>query len=39
MKKINLEEFKMIVTKDMLIGDVLDMDPGTAPFLFEMGMH
>ena len=29
----------MIVTKDMFIGDVLDMDPGTAPFFFEMGMH
>ena len=29
----------MIVTKDMFIGDVLDMDEGTAPFFFEMGMH
>lgn len=29
----------MIVTKDMFIGEVLDMDPGTAPFFFEMGMH
>ena len=29
----------MIITKDMYIGDVLDMDEGTAPFFFEMGMH
>lgn len=27
------------ITKDMLIGDILDMDEGTAPFFFEMGMH
>lgn len=27
------------VTKDMLIGDILDLDEGTAPFFFEMGMH
>lgn len=27
------------VTKDMLIGEILDMDEGTAPFFFEMGMH
>ena len=29
----------MTVTKDMLIGDILDLDSGTAPFFFEMGMH
>ncbi len=29
----------MKITKDMLIGDVLDMDRGTAQFFFEMGMH
>jgi hybrid cluster-associated redox disulfide protein len=29
----------MKVTKDMCIGDVLDMDVGTAEFFFEMGMH
>lgn len=23
----------------MLIGDILDIDEGTAPFFFEMGMH
>ncbi|HEX2937637.1 MAG TPA: DUF1858 domain-containing protein [Ruminiclostridium sp.] len=27
------------ITKDMLIGDILDLDEGTAPFFFEMGMH
>ena len=27
------------ITKDMLIGDILTMDPGTAQFFFEMGMH
>ena len=27
------------ITKDMLIGDILDADPGTAMFFFEMGMH
>lgn len=29
----------MEITKDMCIGDVLDMDEGTAKFFFEMGMH
>ncbi len=27
------------VTKDMIIRDVLMMDPGTAQFFFEIGMH
>lgn len=27
------------VTKDTIIGDILDMDASTAPFFFEMGMH
>ena len=27
------------VTKDTLIGDILDMDRDTAPYFFEMGMH
>ncbi|MCI6771248.1 MAG: DUF1858 domain-containing protein [Oscillospiraceae bacterium] len=27
------------ITKDMLIGDILDEEPGTAMFFFEMGMH
>ena len=30
---------KMVVTKDMLIGDILDAAPSTAPFFLEMGMH
>ena len=30
---------KMIVTKDTLIGDVLDHDVETAKFFFEIGMH
>lgn len=29
----------MVVTKDSIIGDVLDFDRNTAPFFFEMGMH
>ncbi len=27
------------VTKNSIIGDVLDMYPDTAPFFLEMGMH
>ena len=27
------------VTKDMIIGDILDADVGTAKFFLEMGMH
>ena len=29
----------MKVTKDSIIGDVLDFDTGTAKFFFEIGMH
>ncbi|GLC81543.1 disulfide oxidoreductase [Lacrimispora brassicae] len=29
----------MSVTKDTLIGEVLQADQTTAPFFFEMGMH
>ena len=29
----------MKVTKDAIIGDVLDYNPGTARFFFEIGMH
>lgn len=29
----------MKVTKDSIIGDVLDLDSGTAKFFFEIGMH
>ncbi len=27
------------VTKNSIIGDVLDMYPDVAPYFFEMGMH
>ncbi|MCH5349136.1 MAG: DUF1858 domain-containing protein [Oscillospiraceae bacterium] len=27
------------ITEDMIIGEILDMDPDTAPFFLEMGMH
>ena len=29
----------MKITKDMIIGEILDMDRTTAPFFLEMGMH
>lgn len=29
----------MVVTKESIIGDVLDFDPETASFFFEIGMH
>ena len=29
----------MVVTKDTLIGDILDSDSTTAAYFFEMGMH
>ena len=29
----------MQITKDMLIGDILEMDVETAPYFLEMGMH
>jgi len=29
----------MKITKDMLIGDVLDIDTGAAKYFFEIGMH
>ena len=27
------------ITKDMVIGDILDAEPGTAMYFLEMGMH
>jgi len=27
------------ITKDTIIGDILDIDNTTAPFFLEMGMH
>ena len=29
----------MTITKDMTIGQILDLDPSTAPFFMQMGMH
>lgn len=29
----------MTVTKESIIGDILDMEPETAKFFFEIGMH
>lgn len=29
----------MEITKQSIIGDVLDYNPGTAKFFFEIGMH
>ena len=29
----------MTITKDMLIGEVLDIDTGAAKYFFEIGMH
>ncbi len=29
----------MTVTKDSIIGEILDADPTTAQFFFEIGMH
>ncbi len=29
----------MKITKDMLIGEVLDMDQSAAEYFFEIGMH
>ena len=29
----------MVVTKDTLIGEILDADRTTAPYFLEMGMH
>ena len=29
----------MVVTKESIIGDVLDAAPDTAKFFFEIGMH
>ena len=28
-----------VITKDTIIGDILDMDPTTAEFFLAMGMH
>lgn len=30
---------KAVITKDMVIGDILRLDGGLAPILLDMGMH
>lgn len=30
---------QMKITKNTVIGDILDLDESTAPFFLEMGMH
>ena len=27
------------INKDMIVAEVLQLDPGTAPFFLEIGMH
>ena len=37
-----MEECKMAtatITKDTIIGEILDLDQSTAPYFLEMGMH
>lgn len=34
-----MEEKTMQITKDTIIGDILDFDSTTAPIFMEMGMH
>ena len=38
-QKIEKENEKMTVTKETLIGNILDYDVETAKFFFEIGMH
>ena len=38
-KKRKKGKKEMKVTKDTVIGDVLDFNAGTAKFFFEIGMH
>ena len=38
-KNFYCEVNKMVVTKQTLIGDILDHDVETARFFFEIGMH
>ena len=37
-RKVKVTNMKT-VTKDMIISDILALDPGTAEFFFEIGMH
>ena len=38
LKKEDHKEAKQ-VTRDTIIGDILDMDQSTAPYFMEIGMH
>lgn len=29
----------MLITKATVVGDILDIDPGLAPYFLEIGMH
>ena len=33
------EDKEMTITKESIIGDVLDFNPGTAKYFLEIGMH
>lgn len=33
------EDNEMTITKESIIGDVLDFNPGTAKYFLEIGMH
>ncbi|CAB1249366.1 protein of unknown function [Ruminococcaceae bacterium BL-4] len=35
----SVEESFMKITKDTIIGDIIDIDPSTTPYFLEMGMH
>ena len=39
MLKKNEENKTMQVTRETIIGDILDMDQSTAPYFMEIGMH
>lgn len=39
LKKVVVIEMSFEVTKDTIIGDILDADGNVAPYFFEIGMH
>ena len=39
LKKETERKMIMVVTKQSIIGDILDFDPETAQFFFAIGMH
>ncbi len=39
LQPIMMEVNQMVVTKDTIIGDILDADFEVAPYFLEMGMH